>query len=179
MTTKKIEVLQRLNETYREAVELMGEVDKIDAGKLISMLKNNFEKTHQYIEELMKESNIVESENEGLEKIVTSLMLQLGIHANLMGYQYIRTAILLVIHDDKLKKNVTRGLYLEIANKFNSTPSRVERAMRHAIGTSFERIESFEIVYKIFGNSRSKFKPTNTEYISAVADYVLQNYEFA
>ena len=100
MTTKKIEVLQRLNETYREAVELMGEVDKIDAGKLISMLKNNFEKTHQYIEELMKESNIVESENEGLEKIVTSLMLQLGIHANLMGYQYIRTAILLVIHDD-------------------------------------------------------------------------------
>lgn len=182
MTTKKIEVLevlQKLSETYREAVELMGEVDKIDAGKLISGLKNNCEKAHQYTEELMKESNIVESETESLEKIVTSLMLQLGITANLMGYEYIRTAVLLVIQDEKLKKNVTKGLYLEIANKYNSTPSRVERAMRHAIGTSFKRIENFEIVYKIFGNSRSKFKPTNTEYISAVADYVLQNYEFA
>ena len=181
MTTKKIEVLQRLSETYREAVELMGKVDKIDALKLISILKNNCEKAHRYTEELMKESNmkIVENETESLEKIVTSLMLQLGIPANVSGYQYIRKAILLVIQDEKLKKNVTKGLYLEIANKCDSTPSRVERAMRYAIETSFERIESFEIADKVFGNSRSKFKPTNTAYISAVVDYVLQNYEFA
>ena len=108
---------------------------------------------------------------DNLEALVTNVIHELGVPAHIKGYQYLREAIIMVINDIDIINQITKQLYPEIAKKFKTTPSRVERAIRHAIEVSWMRGEQAAIE-KIFGYtiSASKGKPTNSEFIAMIAD---------
>ncbi|MDD2555373.1 MAG: sporulation transcription factor Spo0A [Syntrophaceticus sp.] len=106
-----------------------------------------------------------------LDVEVTNLMHQMGIPAHVRGYQYIRDAILMVIDEMGLLGAVTKELYPAIAEKYNTTPSRVERAIRHAIELAWDR-GNIDLINKYFGYTIDvdRGKPTNSEFIAMVAD---------
>lgn len=111
-----------------------------------------------------KSSKIIEIE-------VTKMIQQMGVPAHVKGYQYLRDAIVYVIKDVSLLGAVTKELYPMIAKKYNTTPSRVERAIRHAIELAWDR-GNIEFMNKFFGYTINvdRGKPTNSEFIAMVAD---------
>ena len=108
---------------------------------------------------------------DSLEALVTNVIHEVGVPAHIKGYQYLREAIMLVVNDIDIINQITKQLYPEIAEKYRTTPSRVERAIRHAIEVAWERGEA-AAVENIFGYtvSASKGKPTNSEFIAMIAD---------
>ena len=108
------------------------------------------------------------------KEIITDTIKELGIPASLSGYHYARYAIELLINDISLMKSITKSVYPKIAEKFNTTNSRVERAIRHAVETGWDRANE-NIKMRLFGYSVSSDKgaPTNSEFIVTVADYIL------
>ncbi len=106
-----------------------------------------------------------------IEVFVTNMIHMVGIPANIKGYQYIRDAIIFTIYEQELISAVTKQLYPKIAKKHSTSPSRVERAIRHAIEVACVRGNE-ETLYKLFGYtvSNSKGKPTNSEFIAMIAD---------
>ncbi|MDO5555370.1 MAG: sporulation transcription factor Spo0A [Clostridia bacterium] len=111
------------------------------------------------------------SDEDSLEALVTNVIHELGVPAHIKGYQYLREAIMMVINNIDIINQITKQLYPEIAIKFKTTPSRVERAIRHAIEVAWSRGEQVA-VERIFGYtiSASKGKPTNSEFIAMIAD---------
>lgn len=107
------------------------------------------------------------------EQIISGLMLELGIPAHLKGYQYLRTAINMCAEDMELIGSVTKLLYPDLAKKYMTTDQKIERAIRNAIEVSWERGNG-ELFERLFGysNSVGHGRPTNSEYIASVADYV-------
>ena len=110
-------------------------------------------------------------EKTNLEALVTNIIHELGVPAHIKGYQYLREAIIMVIRDIDVINQITKQLYPEIAKKFKTTPSRVERAIRHAIEVAWARGQQ-DTVETIFGYtiSAAKGKPTNSEFIAMIAD---------
>lgn len=108
---------------------------------------------------------------ENLEALVTNLIHEVGVPAHIKGYQYLREAIMMVVNDIEVINQITKQLYPDIAKKFHTTPSRVERAIRHAIEVAWSRGKADE-VENIFGYtvSATKGKPTNSEFIAMIAD---------
>jgi len=106
-----------------------------------------------------------------IEADVTNIIHEIGVPAHIKGYHYLREAILLVINNMDLLGGITKELYPMIAKKFNTTPSRVERAIRHAIEVAWNR-GRIETINKIFGYTvhDEKGKPTNGEFIAMIAD---------
>ena len=106
-----------------------------------------------------------------LEAMVTDIIHEIGVPAHIKGYQYLREAIILTINDMEIINAVTKVLYPEVARKFGTTPSRVERAIRHAIEVAWDRGD-IEVLQKFFGYTVSniKGKPTNSEFIAMIAD---------
>ena len=106
-----------------------------------------------------------------LERLVTSIIHEVGVPAHIKGYQYVREAIILAVQDMDVINAVTKVLYPEVARRYNTTPSRVERAVRHAIETAWDRGD-LETLQRYFGYTVSgvKGKPTNSEFISMIAD---------
>ena len=106
-----------------------------------------------------------------LEALVTNVIHGVGVPAHIKGYQYLREAIMLVVNDIDVINQITKTLYPEIAQKFGTTPSRVERAIRHAIEVAWGRGE-IDLMQNIFGYtvSSAKGKPTNSEFIAMIAD---------
>lgn len=104
---------------------------------------------------------------------VTKIMLRLGVPAHLMGYHFIREAILMAQKDFNILGSVTKLLYPEIAKTFKTTDQKVERAIRNAIEASWERgnVEDFEDLFGYSVNS-GKIRPTNSEYIARIADKI-------
>ncbi len=104
-------------------------------------------------------------------EIITQHIKKVGITANVKGYYYLRDAILLVHNDFELMSRLTTGLYTTVAEKYNSTPQRVERAMRHAIETAWNRGD-IQVLEEFFGYTihDTKGKPTNGEFIAMLAD---------
>ena len=111
------------------------------------------------------------SEKDNLEALVTNVIHEVGVPAHIKGYQYLREAIMMVTNDIEVINQITKQLYPDIAKKFNTTPSRVERAIRHAIEVAWGRGQT-EVVESIFGYtvSASKGKPTNSEFIAMISD---------
>lgn len=109
-----------------------------------------------------------------LHKTVTALMHEIGVPPHIKGYQYLREAIIMAVQDSKAVESITKVLYPEVAKKFRTTPSRTERAIRHAIESAWDRGE-VEVFEKYFGNTVSpmKGKPTNGEFIAMLADYII------
>ena len=110
-------------------------------------------------------------DEDNLEALVTNIIHELGVPAHIKGYQYLREAIMMVINDIDIINQITKQLYPEIAKKFKTTPSRVERAIRHAIEVAWGRGEQ-SAVENIFGYtvSAAKGKPTNSEFIAMISD---------
>ena len=106
-----------------------------------------------------------------LEAVVTDIIHEIGVPAHIKGYQYLREAIILTIRDMEMINAVTKVLYPEVAKRFNTTPSRVERAIRHAIEVAWDRGD-VETLQRFFGYTVSgiKGKPTNSEFIAMIAD---------
>ena len=106
-----------------------------------------------------------------LEIRTTNMIHDVGVPAHIKGYQYIREAILFVIKNEEAINAITKVLYPTLAKKFNTTPSRVERAIRHAIEVAWNRGQ-LEMHDKIFGYTvnSNKGKPTNSEFIAMIAD---------
>ena len=111
------------------------------------------------------------SKEDNLEALVTNVIHEVGVPAHIKGYQYLREAIMMVVNDIDVINQITKSLYPKIASKYNTTPSRVERAIRHAIEVAWGRGEQ-KAVESIFGYtiSASKGKPTNSEFIAMIAD---------
>lgn len=107
----------------------------------------------------------------GLEKEVTNVIHEIGIPAHIKGYQYLRDAIIMAINDMDILNAITKQLYPNIAKKYNTTPSRVERAIRHAIEVAWSR-GSMDTIDKLFGYTvnNGKGKPTNSEFVALIAD---------
>ena len=108
---------------------------------------------------------------ESLEMAVTDIINEIGVPAHIKGYQYLRVAISLAVDDMEIINAVTKVLYPTVAKKFGTTPSRVERAIRHAIEVAWDRGD-LETLQKYFGYtvSNAKGKPTNSEFIAMIAD---------
>ena len=108
---------------------------------------------------------------ERLEVAVTNIIHEVGIPAHIKGYHYVREAIVMAVEDMESLNAITKILYPGIAKKFSTTPSRVERAIRHAIETAWSRGD-VDVLNKIFGYtiSNDKGKPTNSEFIAMIAD---------
>lgn len=106
-----------------------------------------------------------------LEVEVTNIMHEIGVPAHIKGYQYLRDAIMMVVKDLDIINSITKQLYPSIAREYNTTPSRVERAIRHAIEVAWSRGQ-VEAIDALFGYTVSigKGKPTNSEFIAMVAD---------
>lgn len=106
-----------------------------------------------------------------MEIRVTNVIHNVGVPANIKGYQYLRDAIIMTINDNEMINAVTKQLYPEVAKRHKTTSSRVERAIRHAIEVACTRGNE-ECFYKLFGYTVStlKGKPTNSEFIALIAD---------
>lgn len=112
-----------------------------------------------------------EKNQDNVEALVTNIIHEVGVPAHIKGYQYLREAIMMVIKDIDVINQITKSLYPQIAYRFSTTPSRVERAIRHAIEVAWGRGDQ-KIVENIFGYtiSAAKGKPTNSEFIAMIAD---------
>ena len=110
-------------------------------------------------------------DKENLEALVTNVIHEVGVPAHIKGYQYLREAIIMVVNNINMINQITKELYPEIAYKYNTTPSRVERAIRHAIEVAWGRGDQ-KMVESIFGYTvnAQKGKPTNSEFIAMIAD---------
>ena len=111
------------------------------------------------------------SKDAGIEAMVTSMIHEIGVPAHIKGYQYLREAIILAVKDMEVINAITKVLYPQVAKTFATTPSRVERAIRHAIEVAWDRGD-LETLQRFFGYtvSNSKGKPTNSEFIALIAD---------
>jgi two-component system response regulator (stage 0 sporulation protein A) len=116
-------------------------------------------------------SNSSTDNSQNLEVRITDIMHQIGVPAHIKGYLYLRAAIKMVVEEVGLLGAITKELYPLVARKFNTTPSRVERAIRHAIEVSWERGNT-EAINKLFGHSvtTESGKPTNSQFIAKIAD---------
>lgn len=106
-----------------------------------------------------------------LQISITKMLHELGMPSHIKGYQYIREGITMIYNDPNIIGGITKELYPELASKFDTTVSRVERAIRHAIEVSWNR-GSWDYMEELFGHSVDidKAKPTNSEFIVTVAD---------
>jgi len=117
----------------------------------------------------------VKSRNElSVEEKVTKIIQEIGVPAHIKGYHYIREAIIIVVDRPEIINSVTKELYPMVAEKNDSTPSRVERSIRHAIEIAWNR-GNIDFINSIFGyktNSQKK-KPTNSEFIALISDMII------
>lgn len=113
-----------------------------------------------------------------LEKDVTDMIHEIGVPAHIKGYQYLREAIMMSVEDIEMLNSITKILYPTIAKKYQTTPSRVERAIRHAIEVAWSR-GKMETLDSLFGYTinTGKGKPTNSEFIALIPDKIRLQYK--
>lgn len=112
-----------------------------------------------------------------LEQDVTDMIHEIGVPAHIKGYQYLREAIMMSVEDSSMLSSITKVLYPTIAKRFQTTPSRVERAIRHAIEVAWSRgrMETLDALFGYTVNT-GKGKPTNSEFIALIADRIRLKY---
>lgn len=124
-------------------------------------------------------SSVIDVDNE-LKVDITNLLHSLGIPSHIKGYNYIRDGIQMVIRNSNLMGSMTKEVYPNIASSYDTTSSRVERAIRHAIEVSWVRGD-YSLMEEIFGNSIDfdRSKPTNSEFIATLADRLVLNKNYS
>lgn len=145
------------NEMVLSRIKSLRQVHKIPEVKKI----NAYEKANQVMHK------------KTLEEEVTEIIHDVGVPAHIKGYQYLREAIIMSVIDMDMLNSVTKVLYPEVAKKYQTTPSRVERAIRHAIEVAWSR-GRVETIEEMFGYTVSvgKGKPTNSEFIALITDKI-------
>ncbi len=108
-----------------------------------------------------------------LEVLVTEIIHEIGVPAHIKGYQYLRSSIIMAVNDMDILNSITKQLYPTIAKEHGTTPSRVERAIRHAIEVAWGRGKA-DTIHELFGYSlnQGRTKPTNSEFIALIADKI-------
>ncbi|WP_318509364.1 sporulation transcription factor Spo0A [Bacillus sp. T3] len=189
-------VLEKLRETSRSTfpnvimLTAFGQEDvtkkAVDLGASYFILKPfDMENLANHIRQVSGKSNSVlrkptqssyrpaqaEQKPKNLDASITSIIHEIGVPAHIKGYMYLREAISMVYNDIELLGSITKVLYPDIAKKYNTTASRVERAIRHAIEVAWSR-GNIDSISSLFGYtvSMTKAKPTNSEFIAMVAD---------
>ena len=124
-----------------------------------------------------KQENTKSAVVHDLEQDVTNMIHEIGVPAHIKGYQYLREAIMMSVEDQSMISSITKILYPTIAKRFQTTPSRVERAIRHAIEVAWSR-GRMETLDALFGYTidTGKGKPTNSEFIALIADRIRLSY---
>ena len=121
--------------------------------------------------ESLRNPHLRRSDKASIETMVTSIIHEIGVPAHIKGYQYLREAIIIAVNDMDVINAITKVLYPQVAKTFQTTPSRVERAIRHAIEVAWDRGD-LDTLQRFFGYtvSNTKGKPTNSEFIALIAD---------
>lgn len=182
-----IDVMQRINSSLSEKpfIILMSAINTSDfEDKMISsgadyyfikpikpaVLAKRVESLLSWRGERNKMSHYRYTED-NIEFEISNIMRDIGVPAHIKGYQYLRTAIMLCIEDCEMLSSVTKILYPTVAKKFSTTPSRVERAIRHAIEVAWDRGD-VEVLSSYFGYTiqAQRGKPTNSEFIAMISD---------
>ena len=129
------------------------------------------EKIEEVVDGINYQSKSLDVYKNNLEKSITKILHELGVPSHIKGYQYIREGIITLYNKPEVIGGITKELYPDIAKKFSTTVSRVERAIRHAIEVSWNR-GNWDLMEEIFGYSVDidKAKPTNSEFIVTIAD---------
>ncbi len=144
-----------------------------DMENLTSHIRQVSGKTNAFVKRPLPSfrSASLDGKPKNLDASITSIIHEIGVPAHIKGYMYLREAISMVYNDIELLGSITKVLYPDIAKKYNTTASRVERAIRHAIEVAWSR-GNIESISSLFGYtvSMSKAKPTNSEFIAMVAD---------
>ncbi|MBU9724151.1 MULTISPECIES: sporulation transcription factor Spo0A [Bacillaceae] len=144
-----------------------------DMDTLMNKIRDVSGNATSYVKAPPSANSSVKKENKplNLDASITSIIHEIGVPAHIKGYMYLREAITMVYNDIELLGSITKVLYPDIAKKYNTTASRVERAIRHAIEVAWSR-GNIESISKMFGYTVSvtKAKPTNSEFIAMVAD---------
>ncbi len=152
-------------------------VKPFDMATLVERLRDLLQTEEQYVSNngtkcyTKTTINSSSSSSTPIEVRATNIIHDVGVPAHIKGYQYIREAILLAVKNEDVINSITKTLYPTLATTFNTTPSRVERAIRHAIEVAWNRGQ-IEMHDKIFGYTvnSNKGKPTNSEFIAMIAD---------
>ena len=163
------------------------QMNKVEVYKLVDETKvllkkalENQRRINEYLEDTILEDDavVIQDVNKNiagkeLEKIVTDIIIKMGITANLIGFRYIRTSLILAVNDMNMLNYITKSLYSDVAALYNTTAERVERGIRHAIEVAWYKgnrkyIESF-FDYTIPTDGE---KPTNAKFIAMVAEKV-------
>ena len=134
-----------------------------NTGKEYNFIRREIKSSYINLENTKKEDN--------LEALVTNIIHEVGVPAHIKGYQYLRDGIIMVVQNIDVLNQITKQLYPDLAKKHKTTPSRVERAIRHAIEVAWNR-GRLDIMENVFGYTvdANKGKPTNSEFIAMIAD---------
>lgn len=126
-----------------------------------------------YAKQKKRYGNSEKPREKNIEMIITNMIHEIGVPAHIKGYQYLREAIEMSVDDVDILNAVTKQLYPAIANEFDTTPSRVERAIRHAIEVAWKRGKT-DTMYELFGYTidMGRGKPTNSEFIALISDKI-------
>ena len=160
-------------------------VEAANAGADLCLLKPyNIESLCRHINSLANardgepEPAPAEEKTHDMESQVTKIIHQIGVPAHIKGYQYLRTAILMTIEDNDIINSVTKILYPSVAKQYQTTTSRVERAIRHAIEVAWDRGD-VDTLNSYFGYTiqNNRGKPTNSEFIAMIADNLRLKYK--
>ena len=148
-------VLKRIKHVRNRGERVFGESKRV----------NPYEKGEEYT-------------GQSLESDVTNIIHEIGVPAHIKGYQYLREAIIMSVKDIEMLNSITKILYPTIAKLYQTTPSRVERAIRHAIEVAWSR-GKMDTIDELFGYtiSNGKGKPTNSEFIALIADKIRLEYK--
>lgn len=173
-------VLEKVGSTQKTIV-----ISALSAGSFITravslgaryyMMKPvNYQQLETRITECMHSGNSVRIKNKSLEEKITNIFITVGIPAHIKGYQFLREAIKMAIDNPDIINSITKRLYPEVARRFDTSPSKVERAIRHAIEVAWNRgkIENINSLFGVRVYSHNE-KPTNGEFIALVADKML------
>lgn len=141
----------------------------------IKTVRNVFRNHERKAEEIVENTK---NKEEDLESRVTDMLHEIGIPAHIKGYHYLRDAIIMAVEDMDVLNAITKVLYPTVAKKYQTTSSRVERAIRHAIEVAWSR-GKLDTLDELFGYtvSNGKGKPTNSEFIALIADTIQLEYK--
>ncbi len=144
----------------------------------IKKVRGRHQKTYAKTKKISSYENNKEYMEHNLEADVTNIIHEVGVPAHIKGYQYLRDAIIMSVNDMEMLNSITKILYPTIAKRHQTTPSRVERAIRHAIEVAWSR-GKMDTIDELFGYtvSNGKGKPTNSEFIALIADKIRLEYK--
>ena len=144
----------------------------------IKHTRKHMEKNYMEVKKVKAYESKMEYMERNLETDVTNIIHEIGVPAHIKGYQYLRDSIIMSIKDMEMLNSITKILYPTIAKKHQTTPSRVERAIRHAIEVAWSR-GKMDTIDELFGYTVNggKGKPTNSEFIALIADKVRLEYK--